>query len=156
MIQEEIEQKSIALVTRGATITAQILAKAMDSARYKMRLARDKPEKKTAEELLDSGSYHNIVISDENIKAFEPIARKHNIQYKLAKDDSVDPPRWLVFFRAKDVDAMTAAFKEFTKQTLEREEEKPSVRKKMAKYKEVIKKPVIDRTKHKERSGPEL
>ena len=156
MMQEEIEQKSIAIVTRGATITARMLAKAMSAAMRQMRRAKDSAEKRSAGQLTEDGSYHNIEISDANIKAFEPVARKHGVQYKLAKDDSVDPPRWLVFFQAKDVDAMTAAFKEFAQTTLKKETDRPSVRDTMAKFKEVIKNVVRDKTKHKERSGPEL
>jgi len=37
------------------------------------------------------------------------VARKYSIDYSLKKDKSVDPPKYLVFFRAKDVDVMTAA-----------------------------------------------
>jgi hypothetical protein len=156
MMQEEIEQKSVALITRGATITARILAKAMVSAQRRMRRARDNAEKKSAGELASEGSYHNIEISDANIKEFEPVARKYGIQYKLAKDDSMNPPRWLVFFKAKDTDAMTAAFKEFAQETLKRKVEKPSVRETMAQAKEAMKHVTRDKVKHKERSGPEL
>jgi len=76
--------------------------------------------------------------------------------YGRSRDVSEAPPKWMVFFRARDADAMTAAFKEFTHKTLKRGVEKPSVREAMAKFKEIIKHAVIDRTRHKERSGPEL
>lgn len=156
MMQEEIEQKSIAIATSGAKMTAKVLAKAMTGALRQMRKVRDAAAKKSAKELAENGSYENIEISEENIAAFEPIARKHEVQYKLAKDESVDPPRWLVFFKAKDTDAMTAAFKEFAQKALKLEAEKPSARETMSKFKEAMKDTVIDRIKHKERGGPEL
>lgn len=156
MMQEEIEQKSVAIITQGTKMTARILAKAMSAALRRMRRAQDTAAKKSAEELAESGTYENIEISEANIAAFEPVARKHDVQYKLTKDESVDPPRWLVLFKAKDADAMTAAFKEFAQNTLKKKVEKPSTRETMAELKEVMKNAVRDKTKHKERSGPEL
>ena len=156
MMQEDIEHKSAVLVMRGAKITGRMLAKAMAAAMRQMQKKRDAPGKQSFKQLSKGGSLESIPISDNNIKAFDPIARKYGVRYKLVRDNSEDPPKWLVFFRAKDADAMTAAFKEFTHKTLARESEKPSVREAMAKFREIIKHAVIDRTKHKERSGPEL
>lgn len=156
MMQEEIEQKSVAIITQGTKMTARVLAKAMAAALRQMRGARNNTAKKSAEQLSKDGEYHNIEITDENIAAFEPVARKHGVQYRLALDDSADPPRWLVFFKTKDADAMTAAFKEFAQNTLERKAEKPSTREAMDQIRETLKNVVRDKTKHKERSGPEL
>jgi hypothetical protein len=72
----------------------------------------------------------NIEISDENIKSFEKIARKYSIQFSLMKDKSHDSPRYLVFFKARDVSVMQAAFREYTGVTLNRKA-RPSIRKKL-------------------------
>ena len=72
----------------------------------------------------------NIEITDNNIKAFEKVAKKYGIDFSLKRDKSVDPPRYFVFFKARDVDVMTAAFREFTGKTLNKTK-KPSVRKKL-------------------------
>lgn len=156
IIQEEIDQKNIALVSKGTQITAKLLAKAMAVTLRQMKKQRDAPGKQSFKQLSKGGSLESIPISDSNIKAFDPIARKYGVRYKLVRDNSEDPPTWMAFFRAKDTDVMTAAFKEFTHKTLTRGSEKPSVRETMAKFREVIKHAVIDRSKHKERSGPEL
>ncbi len=156
MMQEDIEQKSVVVVTKGAKITAKILAKAMSAALRQMQKKRDAPGKQSFKQLSRGGSLESIPIKDTNIKAFDPIARKYGVRYRLVRDASEEPPRWLAFFRAKDIDAMTAAFKEFAHKTLERETGRPSVREAMANFREVIKNAVIDRSKHKERSGPEL
>jgi hypothetical protein len=71
------------------------------------------------------------------------------------KDVSETPPKWLVFFRAKDVDAMTAAFKDFSHKMLKREAEKPSVRNTMAKFREVIKNAVCGPHEAPTPEGPE-
>ena len=156
MMQEDIDQKSAVLVTKSAKITAKVLAKVMAAALRQMKKARDAPGKQSFKQLSKGGPLESIPITDKNIKAFDPIARKYGIRYKLVRDASEEPPKWMVFFRARDTDAMTAAFKEFTHKTLQREAEKPSVRETMAKFREVIKHAVIDRTRHKKRSGPEL
>ena len=87
----------------------------------------------------------NILITDDNIKSFDRIARKYGIDYSLKRDNSVTPPKYLVFFRAKDVDVMTAAFREYTGVTMNKAK-KPTVRKKLqqtiqrlAKHRERIK-----------------
>ena len=72
----------------------------------------------------------NIEITDNNIKAFEKVAKKYGIDFSLKRDKSEDPPRYFVFFKARDVDVMTAAFREFTGKTLNKTK-KPSVRKKL-------------------------
>ena len=74
----------------------------------------------------------------------------------MKKDKSVDPPRYLVFFKARDVDVMTAAFKEFSAKELVKAK-KPSIRKRLAKYQQMAKnkQKQRERTKQKDR-GQEL
>ncbi len=60
----------------------------------------------------------NIEITEDNIKAFESTARKYGIDFALKKDSTESPPRYLVFFKGRDADALTAAFKEFSAKKL--------------------------------------
>ena len=69
----------------------------------------------------------NIEITDQNIKVFNKTARKYGIDYSLKKDSSADSPMYLIFFKAKDADVMTAAFGDFMKKSMEKEK-KPSVK----------------------------
>ena len=91
----------------------------------------------------------NIEITDQNIKSFERVARKYGVDYALKKDMTGEKPRYLVFFKAKDTDALTAAFKEFTAKTLKREE-KPSVLAQLRRLKAATK--PLDHAKNKERA----
>ena len=68
----------------------------------------------------------SVEITDQNIKSFERTARKYGVDFALKKDRSVSPPKYLVFFKARDNDALTAAFTEYTAKTL-RHTEKPSL-----------------------------
>ncbi len=67
----------------------------------------------------------NIEITDGNIKSFERVARKYSIDFSLKKDAHEQPPRYIVFFKAKDVDVMTAAFKEFAANELKKQKSRP-------------------------------
>jgi len=81
----------------------------------------------------------NLEITDGNIKDFEKTARKYNIDFALKKDKSVDPPKYIVFFKARDVDVMTEAFKDYTKVNLKKSQRKQSIRKKLSKAVEAVK-----------------
>ncbi|MGO0985123.1 PcfB family protein [Clostridioides difficile] len=98
----------------------------------------------------------NLEITNDNIKAFSSTARKYDIDFSLKKDSTTEPPRYLVFFKGRDADVMTAAFQEFTAKSLS-QEKKPSIRKLLSGMKELVKQKskVLDRAKQKDR-GMEL
>ena len=48
-----------------------------------------------------------------NIHAFERIARKYGVDFAVKRAKS-DETKYLVFFKARDADALTAAFQEYT------------------------------------------
>jgi hypothetical protein len=77
----------------------------------------------------------NIEITDRNIRDFDRVARKYGVDYALKKDKSGEIPKYLVFFKARDGDALTAAFKEYTAKT-ERKKERPSVLQTLRRLKE--------------------
>ena len=139
-MQEDINNKSVALVIKSAKITAKVLAKAIVLALRHMNEQQKIPTaptqknppkvykgKQTLKQLSQNGGgLQNLEITEKNIKFFEPVARKYDIDYALHKDKSENPPRWLVFFKAKDADMLTLAFKEFSKKALNKEQSKPS------------------------------
>lgn len=112
----------------------------------------EKRGKQSLESMMKNGSeLTNIEITDNNIRSFERVARKYSIDYSLKKDKSVDPPKYLVFFRAKDVDVMTAAFKEYTGATLQKAK-RPSIRKRLQKaIDRAAKHRELEKTKQKDR-----
>jgi len=154
---------------RGAKVCQQALAKAMAATLRKMKetkqrikTASEQPKevkgKQSIRQLSKGGTLSNIEITDGNIKSFEPIARKYGIGYSLQKDDAADPPRWVVLFKAKDVDAVTAAFKEYSRKTLSKDlqkksKERVSVRDTMKKHRETSRDAVRERVKGKTREA---
>ena len=57
-------------------------------------------------------------------------AKKYGIDYAIRKDNSEMPPRYLVFFKAPDVEAFNAAFKEYSASLLSKTK-RPSVLEKL-------------------------
>lgn len=98
----------------------------------------------------------NIEVTDGNIKSFERTANKYGIDYALKKDTSEQPPRYLVFFKGRDVDVMTQAFKEFSAKTV-KQKEKPSLKQKLTRSREQSKNQHKERVKFKKKErGAEL
>lgn len=68
----------------------------------------------------------NIEIEKTEIAGFKRILNKYGVDYAITKDRSQEPPRYLVFFKARDGDALTAAFKEYSA-AMAKKAERPSM-----------------------------
>ena len=139
-MQEEVTQKTIALsvnVGKGAArLTEQALQKAIK--KFLEQKSKAPHGKQTMRQLMkQNAGVSNIEITDSNIKAFESTAMKYNIDFSLKKVKG-EQTRYLVFFKGRDADVMTAAFQEFSAKKLNREK-KPSIRKALAAAKDKAK-----------------
>ena len=137
-MQEEVTQKTIALsvnVGKGAArLTEQALQKAIK--KFLEQKSKAPHGKQTMRQLMkQNAGVSNIEITDSNIKDFAATAKKYGIDFALKKDATETPPRYLVFFKGRDADVLTAAFKEFSAKKLTKEQ-KPSIKKLLATMKE--------------------
>lgn len=158
-MQEEVTQKTIALAISTTKMTSAVLAKALRKLLEEQKnKSRQLPKgKQTLKNLMKQNTaISNLEITNDNIKAFSSTAKKYGLDFSLKKDSSTDPPRYLVFFKGRDTDVMTAAFQEFTAKRLS-QEKKPSIRKLLSSMKELAKQKskVLDRSRQKDR-GVEL
>lgn len=158
-MQDEINEKTVALYIKGGKLTAQILQKAMKALLAEGKKQAEKPPhgKQTLKQLMKQNTgVSNIEVTGENIKAFESTAKKYGIDFAVKKDATEQPPRYLVFFKGRDADVLTAAFREFSAKKLTRDQ-KPSIRKALSVFMEKAKQMNASReqVKHKER-GREL
>lgn len=144
-MQEEVESRTVTLAISTTRMTANVLKSAISKylayrKEKKVEKARAGPVKpcgkQTVKQLVgqDQG-VANIEITDKNIRDFDRVARKYGVDYALKKDKSGEIPKYLVFFKARDGDALTAAFKEYTAKT-DRKKERPSVLQTLRKLKE--------------------
>ncbi|MCO7136703.1 PcfB family protein [[Clostridium] leptum] len=139
-MQEEVNEKVIALSVKGTKLTAELLQKSMkfllSQIKKQTTKAMQPRGKQTLKQLMkQNAGVSNIEITDGNIKAFESTAKKYGIDFALKKDTTEQPPRYLVFFKGRDADVLTAAFKEFSQKKLNTRE-KPSIRQTITAMKE--------------------
>lgn len=142
-MQEEVNEKVIALSIKTGKLSAEVLQKSMKFFLSQVKKQADRRQmphgKQTLKQLMkQNAGVSNIEITKDNIKAFESTAKKYGIDFALKKDATESPPRYLVFFKARDADALTAAFKEFSAKKLSREQ-KPSIRKALAVFRDKAK-----------------
>ena len=139
-MQEEVSTKIVAIAIRGGKISAEVLDKALKKFVQELEKAQktaSQPKtyrgKQTVKHLVSqNAAISNIEVTDGNIKSFDRTAKKYGIDYALKKDTSELPPRYIVFFKGRDVDVMAQAFKEFSSKTVKRQE-KPSLRQQLSK-----------------------
>ncbi len=148
-MQDEVEDRAINLLIRTSELSLRTVMNAgrqymAHRERVKSRKAAEKNAKKDSfkhgrqkvSELIGQGQgVENIDVANSDLKGFEVYARKYGIDYAVRKDISEDPPKYLVFFKAKEADAMTAAFNEYAAKALKKREKK-SVRQELKEAKE--------------------
>lgn len=133
-MQEEVTNKTVALIVDGAKLTEQTFEKAVKKFLEEIQKSKQ-PKiyrgKQTLKQLAgQNAGLANIEISDRNIRAFTQVAKKYHVDFALKKDTAAEQPRYLVFFKSRDADAITAAFQEFASRRISREE-RPSIRERL-------------------------
>ena len=155
-MQEELEQRTVSVTVQAAKLSGRVLKAAIAAALRKMEQERNTPKvgRNTMKRLAGRDGGMNTIEVSGRIRSFERYARKHQVRYHIEKEVGVDSPRWTVYFKANQADALTAAFKEYTKKDLSRES-RPSMLAKLHKFKELAQALGKDRVKNKEHGGPE-
>ena len=150
-LKEREKYKNRKVQKKDVAKNEKIRVKARDKAEKKLEAKKPKG-KQTIKQLMDQGAQlTNIPITDDNIKSFDRIARKYGIDYSLKKDSSEDPPKYFIFFKAKDGKVMNSAFSEYTRNMINRNE-KSSIREKLRSVGEQVKTKVQERTREKSKS----
>ena len=162
-MQEEIENRTVNLAISTTKLTARgiirLAAKGLAYIQRKSReaaLKNEKPDgRQTIQQLIGPNQgVTNIDISQTDLKGFEKYARKYGVDYAITKDKSVFPPKYLVFFKARDADAMTAAFNAYSAEVLAKSK-RPSTLSKLHKLIDAVKSiptKVTSRDKQREQS----
>lgn len=152
-MQEEVTGKSVALIIDGAKMSEQVLEKALQKflEAQKNKSPKMHRGKQTLKQLAgQNAGLANIEISDKNVKVFTHVAKKYHVDFALKKDTTAEQPRYLVFFKSRDADAITAAFQEFASRKMSRDE-KPSVRERLAQAREQAARKMEHRTHDREK-----
>ena len=150
-MQEEVEQRVVTLIVNCTKLTEQELRKALGKLLTHLKTQNQTKQphgKMTVKKLAaQNRGLQSVEVTDQNIGSFNRIARKYGIDFAPFKAKGQD--RYLIFFKGQDADAMTAAFKEYTEQIVNKKS-RPSVLAKLEQFKTLIQSAVVDRTKKKE------
>lgn len=149
-MQEEVENRTVNLAISTTKLTGRTILNAYrlwkshhNAAKAKNAAEMAKEDttphgKQTIQELIGQNQgVSSIDIQNTNIRDFEKIANKYGVDYAITRDKTVTPPKYIVFFKARDADALTAAFSEYSNQRL-KAKDKPSVLKQLGKLKELV------------------
>ncbi len=125
-MQEEVENKTVNFAISTTKLSARTLLGAA-----KFFLQQYDKHASTGKQSMKRlvGQKHgvtNIDIEKTSIKSFDKFARRYGIDYAIKKDATVSPPRYLLFFKAQDTDALNFAFKEYSADVLNKAK-RPSV-----------------------------
>ena len=155
-MQEEVEQRIVSLMISCGKLGEQEFRKAVaklleqlknDYQKYQHGKANPHGKMTVKQLAAKDKGLQSIEVTDQNIGSFNRIARKYGIDFAPFKAKGQD--RYLIFFKGQDADAMTAAFKEYTEQIVNKKS-RPSVLAKLQQFKALIQSAVVDRTKKKE------
>ena len=155
-MQEEIESKVVVLIENCSKLTAQELRRALEKVLAKAKSGKGQKTVRDAEphgrmtvkELAakDKGM-QSLEVNDGSIGSFNRVARKYGIDFAPFKVKGEN--RYLVFFKAPDADAMTAAFTEYTQRQVKKAS-RPSILQKLELLKAQIRQPKKEKVRNRE------
>lgn len=120
MVDEDISRRTIALSIRTGKLTARTLAWALRAVGRKIqkeRQARKTPHgRQSVKQLMRQGEATNS-LPVEAPRQFDRVARRWNVDYAFYKNGE---GKYLLFFKSKQADAITACFGEYSRRVLNR------------------------------------
>ena len=151
-MEEEVSKKTVNLAwqttklsVRGIYKYVKAYLEQLEKDKVKRKAAKNTPikGKQTVKQLVGQGQgVSSMEIGDSGIRDFKRIANKYGVDFAITKDKTVDPPKYTVFFKAKDADAITSVLKEYaakqTKRKKSMEKDRPSILQKLKKFKELV------------------
>ena len=157
-MQEEVDSRTVALVINSAKLTGRVMMSAISRflahhAAKKQQKAEVIPHgKQSVKQLIGQNQgVTSIESNDPDIKSFDKVARKYGVDYAVKKvRDDDGKSKYIIFFKGRDNDAITSAFKEYTAKSMEKEK-KPSVLKKLHEVGEKVQNKVLEISKTKQR-----
>ncbi|MCR5129342.1 MAG: PcfB family protein [Lachnospiraceae bacterium] len=164
-MQEEVENKSVQLAVKTTKVTAVTLYRALKACvRHMKNKTATKVKRKdihtkgkqSVKKLIGQGeTVNSMEFGDEGVKDFKKIANKYGVDFAIVKNKEPDSPKYVVFFKARDADAIDQVQQECAAKLKKKKEhsqtKKPSVLQKLKKFKEkVASKPRKQKEKKKE------
>lgn len=143
MLNEEINDKAMSLAAHVGEVTLNELRNAVEKLLAELQSGGNKStsvakankttELKHGKQTLRQLSKHHdglstVELTDPNLRELNRVMKKHNVDFAAVKDGK---GKYTLFFKGKDADAITHAFKQYTQKVVKREKG-PSIRKTLA------------------------
>ena len=124
-MQEDIEHRAVTLAMNVSKMTGRTFRNALVKLLHFLKNKHQqhkqvKPRgKQSVKKLIgqNQGVTRVDLSHDDDVKQFEHVARKYGVDYAITKVKG-EKPRYLIFFKARDNDALTAALEEYTAQRM--------------------------------------
>lgn len=148
-----MDSKTVALVINSAKLTGRLFITAIRKflEHNKNKNAVIPHGKQTVKQLIGQNQgVTSIESNDPDIKAFDRVARKYGVDYAVKKVRDNGKSKYIIFFKGRDNDAITSAFREYTAKSMEKEK-KPSLQKKLHEMGAKVQNKVLEITKTKQR-----
>ena len=127
-MEVDVTRRTIAISVQATKLTGRVLCKAFQkflAQAEKQRRASLTPHgRQSVKQLMGHAGQSNSIQLKGDARLFDRIARKFNVDYAFHK---VGPKDYLLFFKAGQADAITAAFSEYTKRVIARQKDRPSI-----------------------------
>lgn len=146
MIDEEISRSTIAISVRASKLTARGLAYALGEAAKKIRKSQAPQGKQTVKQLLRQVGEASAIDLPGRAKDFDRVARRWGVDYAIKR---VEKGKYLLFFKAKQADAITGCFSEYSRRMMNRgRDQRVPLREQLKRAQELVR----DQPRQKERT----
>ena len=157
-MQEEVDSRTVALVINSAKLTGRVFIAAIrkflehQNAKKQQKVDVIPHGKQSVKQLIGQNQgVTSIESNDPDIKDFEKVARKYGVDYAIKKvKEESGRHKYIIFFKGRDNDAITSAFREYTAKAMEKAK-KPSILKKLHEIGAKNHNKVLERSKDKQR-----
>ena len=151
LVNEEVADKTVRLAISTTKLTGRTLCRALS---MYLRHCKQKKAEKAAKAVKDdhikgkqsvkeligqNQGVSSLPVGETGLKDFERIAKKYGVDFAIVKDKTVTPTKYMVFFKARDADAIAQVLAEYTaKQMKKQSQNRPSLLKALKKFKELV------------------
>ena len=127
-MQEEVNQRTMALSIRASKLTGKVLAavfsKVVRAAKAHHQKELTPKGRQSVKKLMNHYGGKNAMQYVGAPKDFDRIAKEFHVDYAFHK---VSPGHYLLFFKANQADAITAAFQKYSTKVLNKDQDKTSI-----------------------------
>ena len=150
-MQEYVEERTVAISVKAGKLSGRALAAACKKVLAEMKKhheAAKRPHgRQSVKKLMNHYGTKSAMTLVGAPKDFDRIAKEFHVDYAFHK---TSPGHYLLFFKADQADAITAAFQEFASRKMGRDE-KPSIRERLVQAREQAAQKVEHRTLDREK-----